>query len=67
MNNFEEEESGEIHKKVKVTPYSKVYFEEEGLTAAKIFRVSCERFPDNDYLGFRPYLEGSNKRVYISL
>ena len=58
-----EETVGAIHKKSKVTPYSVVYNKLEGLTVQKLFRKEAEVHANNDYLGFRPYVNDTNKRV----
>ncbi|KAA6379613.1 MAG: hypothetical protein EZS28_024860, partial [Streblomastix strix] len=55
-------ERGPIHTTKKYTPYSKKFFDIEGLTVQKIIRTSIERFPNNDHLGFRKFIPGSNKR-----
>ncbi|KAA6374501.1 MAG: hypothetical protein EZS28_029972, partial [Streblomastix strix] len=38
-------ERGPIHTTKKYTPYSKKFFDIEGLTVQKIIRTSIERFP----------------------
>ncbi|KAK2953070.1 putative Long chain acyl-CoA synthetase 7, peroxisomal [Blattamonas nauphoetae] len=55
-------ERGPIHRTGNRTYYSTSYFQPEGLTIKKLIRSVCERYPDNDHLGYREYLPNSNKR-----
>ena len=58
-----EELAGEIHSKHVITPYSVEYNKLEGMTVQKLFRKEARVHAENDYLGIRPYIEGTDKRV----
>ncbi|KAK2952957.1 putative Long chain acyl-CoA synthetase 7, peroxisomal [Blattamonas nauphoetae] len=55
-------ERGPVHRTANLTSYSTSYFQPDGLTIKKLVRTCCERYPDNDHLGYREYLPDTTKR-----
>ena len=59
-----EEAVGPIHQKNIVTPYSVRYNKpEDNHTVQSLFRKEARVHANNDYVGIRGYIPGTNKRV----
>ncbi|KAK2964132.1 putative Long chain acyl-CoA synthetase 7, peroxisomal [Blattamonas nauphoetae] len=58
----EQRERGPVHTTANITSYSTSYYQPDGLTIKKLIRSVCERYPDNDHLGYREYLPNTTKR-----